>query len=624
MPDADARRRAPLETWLAPALVAAVAFVVYLRTLYGGFVWDDHEAVVRNQHVQHPASWLGLLFDRDAVNQFGFVRPLRTLEFAVDRALLGPSAFWFHAHSVAWHMAAATLLFAVLRRLLGNTPAALVAAIAWTVHPAQVETVAWIACRGDVAMAACVFASLFFALKSDGRDRFLAASLVAAGLAPLYKETALALPIAIAALRWTKRARAPVWPYALVAAAYLVYRFAMTSSAPTSHAASFVIGGSLVGTAATMIRGFGFYVAETFVPAQSADWYLSPSTSLADAAALAWLAVHAALLASAFILRRRAPLWTLAVVWFYAFLAPVANWPGFYVGVPTAERYLYVPLAGAALAFGWALTATPRAAWTAALVATAAFAGQAMARCRIWRSDETLWNAVVEDHLSPRGEEFVGSRRRVDAGVVRARIAATPAGEARAAAEKEERELLEDALARYHVAIRAWRDYEGAAHGAHPFVARTEADASYTCGLLARPAEALYHAEAALAVDGALPQAHFDRASALLALGFAPQAMTSMRRATELGLSTPDAAIGSFFFEAASACERQNLLATARSGFESAVETSPPGSVHDAATARLSALRYAGVGDAADAGELGRIAELDAALARVPRTCPAR
>src|SRR5262249_34502607 len=121
------------------------------------------------------------------------------------------SAFWFHAHSVAWHMLAATLLFAVLRRLLDSTPAALVAAIAWTVHPARVETVAWGAGRGDVGMAACVFASVLFALKSDGRDRRLAASLVAAALAPLYKETALALPIVIAALKWTNRSRAPAW-----------------------------------------------------------------------------------------------------------------------------------------------------------------------------------------------------------------------------------------------------------------------------------------------------------------------------------------------------------------------------------------------------------------------------
>src|SRR6185295_6775168 len=99
---------------------------------------------------------------------------------------------------------------------------------------------------------------------------------------------------------------------------------------------------SVAGTFATMFRAFGFYVAETLAPAPATDWYMTPSTSLLDVAALGWLAAHAGIVASAFAARRRAPLWTLAVAWFYAFLLPVSNLPGLYVGSPTAERYLYM------------------------------------------------------------------------------------------------------------------------------------------------------------------------------------------------------------------------------------------------------------------------------------------
>src|SRR5262249_11406036 len=120
-------------------------------------------------------------------------------------------------HSFLWHAAAAVLLLLVLRRLVGDGRAALAAALLWAVHPAQTESVAWISSRGDVAMGACVLASVLFALRSDGADRNLAASLVLAGIAELYKETAVALPVAIAVLRWIRRVRVPVWAYAAVA-----------------------------------------------------------------------------------------------------------------------------------------------------------------------------------------------------------------------------------------------------------------------------------------------------------------------------------------------------------------------------------------------------------------------
>jgi hypothetical protein len=145
MTDAAAPRRPWADTWIAPAIVVAVATAVYVRALGGAFVWDDHFAVEKNPNVQSPASWLGLLYQRAAVNQFGFVRPLRTLEFALDRAAFGPGPFAFHVHSLLWHLAASVLLLFLLRRLLGDARAALVGALFWAVHPAQVETVAWIA-----------------------------------------------------------------------------------------------------------------------------------------------------------------------------------------------------------------------------------------------------------------------------------------------------------------------------------------------------------------------------------------------------------------------------------------------------------------------------------------------
>jgi hypothetical protein len=634
MKDAGAARRHWADTWIAPAIVVAATTAAFLRALGGGFVWDDHEAVELNPHVQNPASWLGLVFDKAAVNQFGFVRPLRTLEFAFDRALFGPGPLSFHVHSLLWHVAASVLLLLVLRRLLGDgraNPAAggvrttrghgaaLVGALLWAVHPVQVETVAWVACRGDVAMAACVFASTLFALRSEGFDRHLALSLAAAALAPLYKETGLALPAVIAALRWTKLARAPLWPYAAVVVAYAGYRFVMRGDA-TSDVAPFLLGGSVVGAVATMFRSFGFYVVESLLPAQTADWYLSPSTTLADVAALSWLAVHAALVASAVVARRRAPLWTVSVACFYAFLLPVSNLPPLYVGVPTAERYLYVSLAGVALAVGWALTRVPRATAPAAVV-VAALGVASVARCGMWRDDDALWDAVAADHASTRVDETIGNRMRAASAAAATRAAALPAGRERDAQQAESRRFLELALERYHAIVAFWLEYEGPFRGTHSGALRGETNASYVCWLLGRDQEALFHAEQAIAIDDSSPGAHFDRSVSLLRLGFAPQAVASMRAARDRGFSAPDVRIGSILFDAAGACERDALPATARAGYEAAAEAFPDGPMRLRAAERRDALVGAVV---PDAGELARLAASDAELARLPRSCPVR
>src|SRR5262245_12759479 len=177
MTEADPAPRRRLAVWGSAAAVAAAAFLAFARALPGGFVFDDERFIVANPHVQHPQSWLRLLTDAttvDPISPGGIVRPLRTVEFALDRALFGVDAFAFHLPSHRWHVASAVLLLLVLRRLRGDPRAALLGALFWAVHPVQAEAAAFVSSRGDVAMAACTFAAVLFALRSQGLDRWLA------------------------------------------------------------------------------------------------------------------------------------------------------------------------------------------------------------------------------------------------------------------------------------------------------------------------------------------------------------------------------------------------------------------------------------------------------------------
>jgi len=239
----------------------------------------------------------------------------------------------------------------------------------------------------------------------------------------------------------------------------------------------------------------------------------------------------------------------------------------------------------------------------------------------MWRDDDALWDAVAADHASTRVDETIGNRMRTASVEAGTRAAAMPAGPDREALEAESRGFLDAALARYHAIVEFWLGYEGRFRGTHSGALRGETNASYVCWLLGRDTEALFHAEQAIAIDDSAPGAHLDRAVALLRMGFAPQAVDSMRRARDRGFSARDARIGSVLFEAATACERDAMPATARAGFEAAAEAFPDGPMRDRAADRRDALAGAVV---PDAGERSRIAEPDAALARIPRSCPVR
>jgi hypothetical protein len=601
------------------ALVAAAALAVFLPARAGEFVWDDH-FFLDGDFVRSPGNWLRAFVDPDP---FGFVRPLRSMEFAFDYAAGRGGAALFHVHSILWHAAGAVLLLLVLRRLLGDGRAALAAALFWALHPVQVESVAWISCRGDVAAGACTMAAVLFALRCRGFDRDLAVSLAAAAVALLYKEAALPLCGVVLVLRWLGLTRAPVWPYAVVAALFLVYRQSVRTG-PMGPPVTFVLGGSTAGTFATMIRAFGFYAAECLLPAPSVDWFLSPSTSFAEGAVLAWLAVHAALVASAVAARRVAPLWTLAVLWFYAFLAPVANWP-VPLGVPTAERYLYLPLAGAAVAFGWTASRAPRAAWPAVVTVLVALAAGSFARVGIWKSDETLWRTTLADHESPRAHAFLGEHGRDAALALREEAAAMPAGPGRDESLARVNATLVESLDHLHAATDLWRRFERVPRPQGQFAQRAETNLANVAFLLGRDAEALYHADEALAIEGpALAESSYDRAFALLDLGFAPQAMEAMRRARADGMGGRNAEIAAFFADASKSCESNGMFAAAEAGYETALDAAADGAQREEIAAAREALRRRARPPGAADAERTRRAELDAKLAALPRSCPAR
>ncbi|MDX2177862.1 MAG: hypothetical protein SF028_15475 [Candidatus Sumerlaeia bacterium] len=385
------------------ALAFAIPFLAYLPTLAFGFVWDDIFYYRDNLWIRDWSNLRPLVSRIEPNATHGvaavFWRPLRNISYLVDWSIAGGRAWWPHLVNALWHGAACAGLFALARRLGLGAAGALVAALAFGLHPAQAESAAWIKERDGLMAAAFALWALAAAL--GGGARGIAAFLWLFALALLSKENAVVVPALLAAALWLRPGGlAPTrgqWAAAaaslLLCLTYLYIRAQVVGA--TSQQAGW-IGGGLAPTLWTMGAAFLEYLrialTGTGMKLDYGHWKVAGA---GDWAPWAGFAALAALLAAAHRLRRAEPLAALGAAWFLLALAPYANL------VPMmqwmAVRFLYFPLAGAAIAAGWTYERhlVPRTGRHAlfAGAALALLAAGTLAQLPMWRSNFALWAA---------------------------------------------------------------------------------------------------------------------------------------------------------------------------------------------------------------------------------------
>jgi tetratricopeptide (TPR) repeat protein len=418
-------------------LVAAAAVATFALSVVGpllsddwsfDFVYDDHRFVERNEEIRSLDLWRFLkdprTVDPDEMNWKGIYRPLRTFSFAVDHVFWGVRPVGYHLQNLAWHaLAAVALLLLMVRLGVGRVPAVL-ATLVFAVHPVQAESVVWITSRGDVMSGALVLLAL--AVHAGARRSSLARGLAVAGIglvAMLAKEVAVCLPAALVILDvlvrrpWTDdagpgRTRSAVvrhaiagWlPSAVVALGYVVLRQSvMAAYDDTGGHLRAWWGGSWGSQLVVSARGFLLHVASVLFPVGRRLDYYPPTHGALDSGALTGLFVLLAMLAVAALAWRRRPPVAAGILLFLLFLFPTSS-VLVTVGIPSADRFLYLSLAGAALAL------TPLARRPAPVgAAVVLLVAIAVPHTTKFADDDRLWATAADG--SPRALVDEGRRR---------------------------------------------------------------------------------------------------------------------------------------------------------------------------------------------------------------------
>jgi tetratricopeptide (TPR) repeat protein len=414
----------------AALCTALLGALVYANSLWNQFAFDDVLIVVENEGIQSLRTLPGALsvpYWPDAYGrELGLWRPMTTGAFGLLYALGGGSAVPYHVANVLGH-AAASGIVVLLAAALMPLSAALVAGLVFAVHPVHVEAVSNIVGFAEVLSTVAMLLACLLHVRPPARSSWKHALALGALYAVAFgaKESGVTLPALIflldASMRqlelrelgaYVRQRWRDYVVMATVAGALLVGRYAVLGSIASPFPP---FGADLLAQVPriwTLGEVWSHYVRLWVFPL---DLYSDYSPNVIPVS-LGWhtgniigVLVALAVMAAAWMAARRAnrhasvlsvAIVPLGVLWFVIAIAPTSNF-FFLSGVTLAERTLYLPSVGLALATAW-LVATlgsrrPRAAWAVLALGLSLSAVRTWTRTPTWKDNPTFFTTLLRD-----------------------------------------------------------------------------------------------------------------------------------------------------------------------------------------------------------------------------------
>lgn len=290
--------------WLQAAVIALVTLWIYSPAMNGDWLWDDAMYLTHNRLLDQPDRVWKAWFEPGSFIEY---YPLQQTLQWIQWRLWGDNPLPYHLTNIALHILNVLLVWRLLARL--GVKIAWVGGLLFAAHPANVESVAWVAeFKNCLALAPALLAMtawVDYEARGSLRDYRLALGCFVASM--LCKITMTMFPFVILLFAWWKRGRigwhdlraaAPFFAVSLVLAAATEIASHLYMHHIRSVYAAVPIGGplahlALVGT--TLAFYFGaFFLPLTLLPVYP-QWTVNPPSPfdllpwLAFGAAFAWL-----------------------------------------------------------------------------------------------------------------------------------------------------------------------------------------------------------------------------------------------------------------------------------------------------------------------------------------------
>lgn len=348
---------------IASALLVLAVLVVFAQVARHDFInFDDGNYVYNNEYVRSGLSSRSISW---ALTSFhaSYWHPVTTLSHMLDVQLFGVIAGRHLLVNVLLHALNAVLLLLLLHRITRQLwPSAFVAAL-FALHPAHVESVAWVSERKDVLSTLFFLLSLWtyagWVRARDRRSYVLTIVYFALGL--MSKPMIVTLPFVMLLLDWwplrrftfddlrTPKKLLPLivekWPHfaLIIPASILTMKAQAVAMTPLPVMIRY----------ANAVQSYVAYLGKLVWPANLAIIY-PYRTVISTSAAVAALVVLAAITAGVLTQVRKRPYLPVGWFWFLGTLVPA-------IGIvqvgrqSMADRFTYVPFIGLFIAVIWLL-----------------------------------------------------------------------------------------------------------------------------------------------------------------------------------------------------------------------------------------------------------------------------
>jgi len=494
-------------TALALALIVAATVTVWHPVTRCAFLnYDDGEYVTDNPQVRRGVDGASVAWAFSHTLQ-GNYHPLTTLSHMLDVQLWGMSSTGHHATNLVLHLGNALLLFALVRRWTGATWKPTVVALAFSLHPLAVQSVAWIAERKNLLSTLFLLLALHAWTGWVARPRarsYLATTLAfVAGL--MAKPMLVTLPLLLLLVDHVaprrpgpRRFLVEKIPLFVIAGAWSVLTvLTQRAQGAVQSAAAYPLGMRLENA----VAAYGWYLGKMFWPVRLAVFYPHPGPTLGAGPVVFGATLLVGVTALVVWRGRRVPLVATGWGWYVVTLLPVIGLVQ--VGSQAwADRYAYVPLIGCFLALVHGADALAPGPRTRAALATAAagalllIAARTSTEIGYWRDSRTLFARAAE--VVPDSHLILNNLGM--ALVEEGRIA--------------------EALPEFERAVTL-----------APDVAASQGNLANALALSGRIAEALPHFEAAMRLDPKNAQSAYNLGQALVLSGRTAQAVAAFEEA---------------------------------------------------------------------------------------------
>ena len=405
-------------------ILAVVTIFVFRDVRTNDFVsMDDFSYVLENQQVHQGLTAQSIAWAFTTFYNSNW-HPLTWISHMLDWRLYGNNPAGHHITNLCLHAANAIILFLLLLYITGYMGRSAIVAFLFALHPAHVESVAWIAERKDVLCAffwlATMFAYAWYVRKPSWKRFLWVICGFALGL--MSKPMIVTLPFTLLLLdywpfrritfapqtRWFSsfcKLCVEKWPLFIMAIISSVITFnAQRAGGSVAALQAIPFGQRICNAAISYCR----YLRILFWPDPLTSYYYYDRAYISVAATVLSILALTLVTYACWHFRKSRPYCITGWMWFLGTLVPV-------IGIiqvgdqAMAERYSYLPSIGIFLAVVWlaadAVANSPKIKVAAQLFAVAVIVACAIktnAQVKVWKNSMTLFSHALL--IDPRGE----------------------------------------------------------------------------------------------------------------------------------------------------------------------------------------------------------------------------